>query len=500
MRKLYVLIVIGWLVIYNHNQVKANNVRCVMQTPAVEIGFQTNFIAPDLQIKRLTAVLVKDSILFTLVYSSQKDRLLAFFNPPEGDVIKYIDRTGIKKADTLSTFYIAKNQFQSVVSITMRFSTNEDSEKDRNFIFLDILEPSVKNLLGINKDAKYAASNPQPRRTNITSFKKYQDVRWCNLTAIEDTLTYEKISKLTYNKDSKFGKHTTEAEEIIEQGKNPGLGIRAIHKQGITGKGITIAIIDQNLPGKHPEYKGKIAKYKDVGCKQPENSGSMHGPGVLSLLVGETIGTAPDAKIYFAAAPSWTRDAKYEADALNWVIEENRLLPKGDKIRVVSCSGAPSGPGSPFTKNNSNWDEAVKTAEQEGIIVLDCTKDHGFIGPCYYDRNNPEDVKQCKVGWPDRPVKDSSVFSTTKIFAPCSNRTVAEEYNEGTNSYQYCGKAGLSWSIPYVAGVMAMGWQIKPNISGTDMVRILLKTATTNFQGYKIVDPVKFINELQQIR
>ncbi len=490
----------GWLFICNNNQVKANNTIKVLKKPAVEIGFTTNITAPDLQIKRLTAVLVKNSILFTLTYSSQKDRFLSFFNPPNGDILKFADWKGIKKSDTLVTFYIAKDKLELVDHITMRFSTKENSESDRNFIFLDLFEPSTIKLLGVSiKKSNYSDFTSRFKK-DITSFKKFQDVRWGDLTSIEDTLTYEKITTLTYNKDSKFGKPTADAEQIMEKGKNPGLGVRLLHKQGITGIGVNIAIIDQNLPGNHPEYKNKIVKYKDVGCRQPENEGSMHGPGVLSLLAGETIGTAPEAQIYFAAAPSWTADAKYQADALNWIIEENRLLPKENKIKVVSISAAPSGTGSPFKKNNNLWDEAVKIAEQEGIVVLDCTKEHGFIGPCYYDRGNPEDVKKCKVGWPDKVINDSLKFPVYKIFAPCSGRTVAEEYIEGTNSYQYCGKAGLSWSIPYVAGVMAMGWQIKPDISGAEMVSILIKTASPNFLGYKIIDPVEFIKKLQQMK
>jgi hypothetical protein len=481
-----------------NNLVKAYN-SGNLQLPPVEIGFSSSITAPDLQIKRLTAVLVKDSILFTLTYASQKDRFLSFFNPPHGDKIQFVDWKGIKKGNTLVTFYIAKDKLRLVDQITMRFSMKGNAESDRNFIVLNLFEPSTIKLLGVSPKKSNYSDFTSKFKKDITSYKKFQDVRWGDFTSIEDTLTYEKITTLTYNKDSKFGKTTAVAEQIMEKGKNPGLGVRLLHKQGITGKGVKIAIIDQNLPGKHPEYKNRIVKYKDVGCNQPENKGSMHGPGVLSLVAGETIGTAPEVQIYFAAAPSWTADAKYQADALNWIIEENRLLPNGNKIRVVSVSSAPSGPGSPF-KNNSKWDEALKTAEQEGIIVLDCTKDHGFIGPCYYEMNNPEDVKECKVGWPDKVVNDSLKFPQYKIFAPCSGRTVAEEYMEGTNSYQYCGKSGLSWSIPYVAGVMAMGWQIKPDISGTDMVSILIKTASPNFLGYRIIDPVEFIKNLQEVK
>jgi hypothetical protein len=442
-------------------------------------------------------MLVGDSVLFKLTYSSQKDRYLCFFNPPQGRVLKYFNRKGLNKNDSVATFYIKKDMLQLVDVIVMRFSITHMLKRDGNFIRLDKI--SVKG----SRITTYPTSKPSgylfERNKKVTSFKRFQDVRWGDLTPIEDSLTYEKIASLIYNHHTKFGKRTTEAEQIIDKCKDPGLGVRALHNQGITGKGVNIAIIDQNLPGKHPEYQGKIIKYKDLGCRQPKNRGSMHGPGVLSLLAGKDIGTAPGTNIYFAAAPSWTRDAKYEADALMWIIKENRLLPKENKIKVVSISAAPSGAGSPFIKNNKQWDEAVKIAEDEGIIVLDCSKEHGFIGPCYYDIGNPEDIKQCKVGWPGKPIKDSLMFSSTKIFAPCSLRTVAEEYKKGENSYQYCGKGGLSWSIPYVAGVMAMGWQIRPEISGRDMVKILIETASTNLQGYKIINPTSFINKLREM-
>lgn len=496
MKKIYVFILLGWLIV-NTIVVKANDTIKTLKTPEMEIGFISRITAPDLQIKRLTAVLMGDSVRFTLTYTSGKDRFLSFFNPPQGSIFKYLDRNGLKRNDSIAIFHVKKDILNSMDRITMRFSIRKMLKRDGNFIFLDKI--SVKG--SILKTTKTNAPNFLFQKDkNVTSFKDYQDVRWGNLTPIEDVLTYEKIAGLTYNKDSKFDKHLADAEQIMEKGKNPGLGIRSLHQQGITGKGVNVAIIDQNLPGKHPEYIGKIIKYKDFGCKQRKNRGSMHAPGVLSLLAGDSIGTAPDVQVYFAAAPSWTRDAKYEADALMWIVNENKKLPKENKIKVVSNSGAPSGPGTPFTKNNQLWDEAVKVAEREGIIVLDCTGDHGFIGPCYYDMIHPEEVKNCKVGWPDKVIKDSTRFSNIKIFAPCSGRTVAEEYKKGINSYQYCGKAGLSWSIPYAAGVLAMGWQIRPEISGTDMINVLIKTATVNSLGYKIINPVEFINALQQIK
>jgi hypothetical protein len=53
------------------------------------------------------------------------------------------------------------------------------------------------------------------------------------------------------------------------------------------------------------------------------------------------------------AAPSWNGDSAYQAAALDWIVDQNRALPEGQKIRVVSVSAAPSGPGSPFTQNQA---------------------------------------------------------------------------------------------------------------------------------------------------
>jgi serine protease AprX len=277
----------------------------------------------------------------------------------------------------------------------------------------------------------------------------------------------------------------------VEAGRNPGLGVRALHAQGITGKGVSVAIIDQNLAGTdHPEYQGKVVKYRDVGTGQDAASGSMHGPAVLSLLVGAQAGTAPGARVWYAAAPSWLADAKYYADALRWIIEENQTLPGGEKIRVVSVSAAPSGPGSPFTKNGASWDAAVEAANAAGILVLDCTQTHGIIGPCYFDPADPENVRKCSPGFPGQQGWNPL---STLLLAPTSFRSQAESYRAGRNSWQYTGRGGLSWGIPWAAGVFAMGWQVNPILGPDAIVKLLGETAFVRGDGSRIIDPAAFI-------
>jgi hypothetical protein len=334
-----------------------------------------------------------------------------------------------------------------------------------------------------------------PTIVKISSVKPYDDIRWKDLSGIVSQLDSPIISTFWFNQKTVWpNQFVSVANLVLNKGMNPGLGIRGMHEKGITGKNIKVAIIDQNLCQglDHMEYAGKIVAYHDVGCNQSATFGSMHAPAVTSLLVGTTIGTAPEARVYFAAAPSWTADAQYQANALNWIIDENTKLPENDKIRVVSISAAPSGPGSPFTKNQSSWDAAYSRAMAADILVLDCTTNHGITAPCYYDLENPDDITLVTPGYPD----ESYSLDTSRLCVPNSRRTQAEEYNQGDIGYQYTGQGGLSWTIPYLAGVLAMGWQLRPELTNSVMLSLLFKSAYRKNDGNKIINPVAFIDSV----
>jgi len=167
---------------------------------------------------------------------------------------------------------------------------------------------------------------------------------------------------------------------IIEKAKNPGLGVTELHDEGIDGKGINVAIIDQPLQGYHPEFRTIVDNY-DVDSG---STNSMHGPSVASLLVGKTIGVAPGANLYYVSAPSWKADSSYYARALDYILEENTQLPSDNKIRVVSISANPS--GLPFKTNYDQWNQAVTRAKAAGIIVLTAGDDSDIeICRSWYD-------------------------------------------------------------------------------------------------------------------
>jgi len=325
-----------------------------------------------------------------------------------------------------------------------------------------------------------------------------KDVRGRDLSDGTMITDPHEIASLSFNLETSWPENLEkEARKILEEAKDPGLGVRRLHQQGITGRGVNVAVIDQPHPYKHPEYKGKFPHYGDYGTGRKT---SMHGPAVSSLLVGESCGTAPGARLYYIAVASWNRDAKEYSDALGRILEYNKSLPEGEKIRVVSVSAAPSGPGSPFEKNKKMWEEKCARAEEEGVMVLDCTTHRGFIGPCFYnptDRTDQADRSDPALYTPGWPGKGEMHFPG-KILAPSSRRTTAEEKEKGEEGYIYWGRGGLSWSIPYVAGVLAMGWQIRPDLSPDTMKSLLFESAHVTPSGDRIIHPREFISQVKK--
>ena len=328
----------------------------------------------------------------------------------------------------------------------------------------------------------------------ITSVEPYDDVRCKDMSQLDLSDRPDLPATLWFNLDTIWPAPDKmpagcDPNIIMTNAMNPGLGVRALHQQGITGAGVNVAIIDQPMYLDHPEFAGKIVAYYDTTGSGPDSS--MHGPSVTSLLVGENCGTAPEARVYYVAAPSWLRDAAYYADGLDWIIAQNEALHASEKIRVVSVSAAPSGENSPFLYNNVMWDETCARAEATGILIIDCSDERGLTNRGWYDPNDPENVVKFTAAVPGYPPSGSS----EGIYLPVS-RTMAEESFEGDFSYHYTCRGGLSWTVPYCAGVLAMGWQVQPELSKEQMVDLLFQTAYLNPDGAQIINPPAFIDLL----
>lgn len=362
---------------------------------------------------------------------------------------------------------------------------------------------------------------PKPE-TKTTSFPK-TELRSKDLSRLDLTDQANAIKYANYDSATKWPKllpNGFDPKECLELGKDPGLHVRNLHKQGITGKGVSIGIIDQTLYTEHEEYKDRLKHYEEIHAlsKEPE----MHGASVSSLAVGKSIGVAPESHLYFIASAlseNWGSmllgkkendpDAnkphkyityKYYAQAIERFIELNKTLPEKEKVRVISISRG-------FNKKDRGYDvfkKALDKANSKKILVVTATLEQDYgIGIAGLGKEmmaDPDDVASYSVGI---RYDDKSNKHQDYLFVPMDGRTHAG--TKGKNSYEYNASGGLSWAIPYLSGLYALAYQVNNEITPEKFIETAKETAdsktgTHDGKPFKIkymVNPVRLIDKVK---
>ena len=299
-------------------------------------------------------------------------------------------------------------------------------------------------------------------------------------------------------------------QRIMELGKDPGLGVRDLHAQGITGKKVGIAIIDQTLLVDHQEYKDQLRLYEETDAIVGGwRVAQMHGPAVASIAVGKTLGVAPEADLYYIATTfdGDGSDFTYVANAIRRILTVNAELPRGRKIRVISMS---IGWG-PDVRGYDALTDATEEAKAAGMLVVCSSIEqvHGFglSGLGRAPMADPNVFASYEPGafWaPDfanATWRDSRLNG--RLLMPMDSRTTASPL--GDNEYVFYRAGGWSWAIPYIAGVYALAAQVDPAITPERFWSLALETGQTieiNLGGEAIplgpiVDPVALMDALQ---
>lgn len=307
-------------------------------------------------------------------------------------------------------------------------------------------------------------------------------------------------------------------QKIMELGKSPGLGIEKLHKTGVTGKGVGIGIIDQALLVEHVEYKDNLKLYEEIHCA--DDTAQMHGPAVASIAVGKTTGVAPNADLYYIAETHGTYtsngfewDFTSIAESIDRILEVNKSLPKNKKIRVISISVG-------WNKSQKGYNEvtaAVNRAKEQGVFVVSSslidTYGYMFSGIGRQPLKNPDDKTSYEPGlfwansyyeWGQKYFTYFGVKEDQVLLVPMDSRTTASP--TGYNDYVFYREGGLSWSIPYIAGLYALACQVNPDITPDIFWDKALKTGDTinidyNGKSYelkKIVNPAKLIEDIRK--
>jgi hypothetical protein len=291
--------------------------------------------------------------------------------------------------------------------------------------------------------------------------------------------------------------------EIMELGKAPGLGMAKLRAQGITGRSIRVAFLDQALLVDHEEYKDRIQVYRDIGNVGEE--AAMHGGAVTSILAGKTVGVAPDVAITYYAVDnrngSWANHAK----AINEILDANAKLPPAQKIRVIGVSWGYSSQVAGYKEIKA----AVARAKKEGVFVLTTAVDQDYtfkfhgLGRDPLADPNQIDLYRPGSWWAEQFYANPNAF-TDRILVPMDSRTTASP--TGISEYVFYRQGGWSWVVPYLEGLYALGLQVKPDLTPEQFYRAALETGSyTQFihegKTYKlgpIINPTALIEKLQK--
>jgi subtilisin family serine protease len=269
-------------------------------------------------------------------------------------------------------------------------------------------------------------------------------------------------------------------QKLLEEGKNPGLGIRALHEQGVNGKGIGIAILDQPLLLGHEEYSSRLVRYDATRADWLKLKPQMHGSPIIGIAVGKTCGVAPGAFVsYYAGMTTTVHET--QADWINEIINYNKTAGDSERIRVISISASPED-----ASDNDAFRKARKRALDVGILVVTCSKKFLRYGTLTLIEGKD----------PDKPESYKGGGSDHVLLIPTSNKTIASY--RGTNSYYYERKGGRSWAAPYIAGLAALAFQVNPDLQPETILEQLVKTATHTKAG-PVVNPPGFIEAVQKL-
>lgn len=373
----------------------------------------------------------------------------------------------------------------------------------------------VKHFTPADYSGAYDASKPFPAYDG-SSGEMYQvdvvDVVGADLRGYDLRDRYNDLIHSSFDTKTKWPDALPKGfdpQAIMETGKDPGLNVRELHRKGITGKNVGIAVLDSWLYPDHDEYRERLKGYEEIHAFEEP---TPHGTAVASLAVGKTVGVAPGADLYYVAVTSglfgkgtFEYDYAYLASAVDRIRAINKSLPASGKIRVLTITIRIK----PERKNYDAVARAIRDAESEGIFVVyvGCRDYRGL----YRDPSaNPNDIDSYRPGlyWSAKFYADGQSTlgqgdnAQPPLLVPSDSRCAASP--SGASEYAFDSEGGLSWAVPYLAGAYALACQACPGVTPEAFWKAALETGKTvtvtkdgkKYSLGKIIDPEGIIDAL----
>jgi serine protease AprX len=266
----------------------------------------------------------------------------------------------------------------------------------------------------------------------------------------------------------------------------------SLHDKGVTGKGITVAVIDSGI-APHEDIKDQIVAFRDFTGRRTVKRNPMdpagHGTHVAGIIAGsgeEVQGVAPDAKLVGCRVNSQDDAIK----AIDWVIKNREKF----SIDVLNLS---LGVDAPTNPEEDEFRKAAERAVDAGLIVVTAAGNECNGNTCKNSISSPGiSPKVITVGALDdmgtKSRSDDRVYGSSSRGRKKGEKPdlVAEGVNvlgplASKSSYadnmrvsaEYVALAGSSQAVPMVAGTIALMLQVNPTLGHETVKEILRSTA-----------------------
>jgi hypothetical protein len=355
-------------------------------------------------------------------------------------------------------------------------------------------------LLSESKPVPKATTKPTAKassKSKSTTTKTQTPVASSNQPIIVVQSTPKPIPLLIPNTNTPWPKPTGDLFKYSgvgrEQHANDQLGLASLHSGGITGKGYSIAFIDNSIARSHPAFSDI-----DVICVNASESGGSenpcpnmtmpsHGQGVAGTMGGK-FGAAPGARLISIQGSM--------VGGLTWVAENYKRL----NITAVSLSIGQGGGRDNLVCGvavPNGFKEILTRLANEDVAVLFSTANQGTVNWVREPNCLPGVISVASVmaQSPTQIASYSSISPDIDLLAP------AEFFSTGTNgTEEFFG--GTSQATPFAAALFALGKQARPEANIAQIFYFIKKTAAPVDDAYvkqiPVIRPVEMVKALKE--
>ncbi len=267
------------------------------------------------------------------------------------------------------------------------------------------------------------------------------------------------------------------------------IGAPQVWAAGFRGQGVRIGHLDTGLDPNSPELAGKLAAFAEfndsgerVSGAQPHDT-AQHGTHTAGLLVGKTVGVAPDAKLLSALVlPNGEGTFAQVIAGMQWLLDPDNNADTNDGANVVSMSLGLPGTYQEFV-------QPVKNMIAAGVVPVFAI---GNFGPNAGSTASPGNIPDAiGVGAVDQqnnvapyssrgPVNWTGAYSGSFV-----KPDLVAPGDKITSSFPgggYGALSGTSQAAPIVAGAVADLLSARPG-TGVDAVKNALFSSAQRLGG-----------------